>query len=262
LQDECSTIQSNEIAVCLRIVNKLKPYIPQKKHYSIRAQQLPFCFLCNDILRYIGYTKYTQTLSPTKSATGIDALKLNSTSLYSILSRDPNSLSIFDYDNYLIQSLEESRRSKDAVFNSILDMQAVTNTCHEYELEFAQHISLMPGLKMVRLLGTKKNPRNDPKKESSTTQSMINHPDVRKETEKPTSSLKEEIKTMEAEIQVLDSQLKDALKDNKNKVDYGKQIKELKAQWDRNNSSSNNQSILSNNRRLYEKNQCSQKIKK
>jgi hypothetical protein len=90
LQDECSTIQSNEIDVCLRIVTKLKPYIPQKKHYSIRAQQLPFCFLCNDILLYIGYTKYTQTLSWTKSATG------------------PNSLSIFDYDNYLIQSLEES----------------------------------------------------------------------------------------------------------------------------------------------------------
>jgi hypothetical protein len=79
-------------------------------------------------------------------------------------------------------------------------MHAVTNTCNEYGLEFSHHISLMPGLKTGRLLGTKKTPRNDSKKESSTTQSMINHPDVRKESEKTTSSLKEKIKTMEAKI--------------------------------------------------------------
>ncbi|ORE09146.1 hypothetical protein BCV72DRAFT_193715, partial [Rhizopus microsporus var. microsporus] len=125
LKKECSDVEEKEAYPCLLILNALKPYIPKKKERFIIAHQLPFCILANDTLLYAGYRKFYRKLCPQPSASSLHALRIDGPSLYQILTRLPCALAIFNYDNYLIESVEEARQNKDAVFSSLFDMNAI-----------------------------------------------------------------------------------------------------------------------------------------
>ncbi|ORE07353.1 hypothetical protein BCV72DRAFT_109091 [Rhizopus microsporus var. microsporus] len=121
LKKECSDVKEKEAYPCLLILNALKSYIPKKKERLIIAHQLPLCILANDTLLYAGYRK----LCPQPSVSTLHVLRIDEPSLYQILTRLPCALAIFSYDNYLIESVEEARQNKDAVFSSFFDMNDI-----------------------------------------------------------------------------------------------------------------------------------------
>ncbi|CEI97793.1 hypothetical protein RMCBS344292_11918 [Rhizopus microsporus] len=228
LKKECSDVQEKEAYPCLLILNALKPYIPEKKERFTIAHQLPFCILANDTLLYAGYRKFYRKLCPQPSASSLHALRIDGPSLYQILTRLPCALAIFNYDNYLIESVEEARQNKDAVFSSFFDMNAITTASKSNGLEFAQNITLLPGIKTARLLGTKEAVDDSNKKKGPASYEVIDNPIVKEEAKKPKDTLVQEIQGLQSESVQIEKFLKDALKDNNNR-DFSKDIKDLKA---------------------------------
>ncbi|RCH86314.1 hypothetical protein CU097_002873, partial [Rhizopus azygosporus] len=51
--------EQKELQVCVRTINFLKPYIPEKNNYYTMSHQLPFFLMANDILHATGYSKFT-----------------------------------------------------------------------------------------------------------------------------------------------------------------------------------------------------------
>ncbi|CEG81174.1 hypothetical protein RMATCC62417_15402 [Rhizopus microsporus] len=49
--------EQKELQVCVRIINFLKPYIPEKNNYYTMSHQLPFVLMANDVLHATGYSK-------------------------------------------------------------------------------------------------------------------------------------------------------------------------------------------------------------
>ncbi|CEI87085.1 hypothetical protein RMCBS344292_01505 [Rhizopus microsporus] len=233
LKKECSDVDEKEAYPCLLILNALKPYISKKEERFIIAHQLPFCILANDTLLYAGYKKLYRKLCPQPSASTLHALRVDGPSLYQILTRLPCALAIFNYDNYLIESIEEARQNKDAVFSSLFDMNAITTTCKSNGIKFAQNISLLPGTKDTVSNSSKKGPASH---------DLINHSSVKKESKKPKETLQQEMQGLQAEV-TGEKQLKDALKNEKSR-DFSKKINGLKLKW--RNSSHEERSCLYN----------------
>ncbi|ORE07187.1 hypothetical protein BCV72DRAFT_190138, partial [Rhizopus microsporus var. microsporus] len=124
LKKECYDVEEKEAYPCLLILNALKPYIPKKGRFVI-AHQLPFCILANNALLYVGYKKFYRKFCPQPSGSTLHALRIDGSSLYQILTRLPCALAVFNYDNYLIESVEEARQNKDTVFSALFDMNAI-----------------------------------------------------------------------------------------------------------------------------------------
>ncbi|CAO3635697.1 unnamed protein product [Mucor hiemalis] len=65
-------------------------------------------------------------------------------------------MEIYDFDNSLIENRASSLKSKDGVFSSFFDILKIYRLCSNHGLQFAQIITLIPGIKIVRIHGYKK----------------------------------------------------------------------------------------------------------
>jgi hypothetical protein len=157
LRNESVDLSDKEMELCIRIYNTLKPYIPKKNYRFIIGYQLPFCMLTNDIIRITSHSKFTRKLFPKAHFSSFDALQLNAPSLYQILTGSQNPLCISDFQNSKIESVDYARSNKDVVFSSIFDLETVYTTCSSYDLQFDHTITIVPGMKIARLLGISKN---------------------------------------------------------------------------------------------------------
>jgi hypothetical protein len=235
-KEELVDMTDKEAQTCLLIARLLKPYIPEKKCSRIIPFQLFFSILANDILRCTNYSKFCTKMCPLASSSTLLALGLDSASLYAILTRqDPNGICIFDYKAYIIDSEEAARMNKDAVFHSLFDMKMVTNLSSSYHVQFARFMTILPGLKTVRLLGVKKTPGNQGVEEADDKQvshysKMMSHSKIIEESRKEEADLKKQVKLFQVEISSSSDKLKNLLKADKVE-DYAEKIKILHAEW-------------------------------
>ncbi|KAI9262607.1 hypothetical protein EDC94DRAFT_608610 [Helicostylum pulchrum] len=72
-----------------------------------------------------------------------------------MLTSEPNALSIADFNNKKIDSIEYAQSNKDAVFFSAFDMAQIKKNCESYKLTFAQSIRILPGMKACKVLSSK-----------------------------------------------------------------------------------------------------------
>ncbi|KAG1531928.1 hypothetical protein G6F49_013762 [Rhizopus delemar] len=89
----------------------------------------------------------------------VNALNIDAPSLFQIMKSktDDNQgqvegmsteLTIYGYNEEPLSSVEIARRNKDAVFNSLFDMEKVRHTCESNGLKFGQRMSFLPKLKV------------------------------------------------------------------------------------------------------------------
>ncbi|KAI8062940.1 hypothetical protein BDF21DRAFT_347245 [Thamnidium elegans] len=200
------------------------------------SYQLPLCIVCNDILRYTSHTKYKSKLCPVVLSSQLAPLHLSASSLFQILSSSPKPPIIFGYDNYMLESEEVAIRNKAPVFHSIFDMKYITDICKSYKLEFAQYITLFPGLKTARILGTKLIPiQSNPNDQKNVKKGISRHPMELEESQKTKELLREEIKILEIEVKKQSEDIRRHLKEDK--IEYfSDEVKRLKLTWGQNAS--------------------------
>ncbi|CEG68006.1 hypothetical protein RMATCC62417_04345 [Rhizopus microsporus] len=107
-------------------------------------------------------------------------------------------------------------------------------TCKPNGIKLAQNITLLPGIKTTRLLGTKDAVGDSSKKKGSASYKLTDHSTVKEESKKPKETLVQEIQGLQSEVVQIEKLLKDALKNNNNRS-FSKDIKDLKAKWRNNN---------------------------
>ncbi|KAG1054971.1 hypothetical protein G6F43_003038 [Rhizopus delemar] len=172
----------------------------------------------------------------------VNALNIDAPSLFQIMKSktDDNQgqvegmsteLAIYGYNEEPLPSVEIARRNKDAVFNSLFDMEKVQHTCESNGLKFGQRMSFLPKLKVVRILGVKKTtvPPVKPQK-MSYLKRILRDPNILLEGQKPLEDLKAETAKLEKEVKSLDQEREKALKCQKEQ-DSIKKIKALRKEW-------------------------------
>ncbi|GAA5799126.1 hypothetical protein HPULCUR_004535 [Helicostylum pulchrum] len=198
---------------------------------------LPFCLIANDILHITGYTKFTRSLFPTPRPTKLQALEINVPSLYQMLTSEPNALSIADFNNKKIDSIEYAQSNKDAVFCSAFDMAQIKKNCESYKLTFAQSIRILPGMKACKVLSSKPVKKIGGAAEKGSTSyisHILNNPVVIEESKKDLSDLKQPVDTLQNEINNLKEELpyiktvKVKLKDDNSNNDLITRLKDTK----------------------------------
>ena len=179
LNKECfsNDIDTEESKVCIMLYQRLKPYMPYKKHYALPSFQVPFVILASDILSYAGYRKFAVSLCPMPS-TSVNALRLNSVSIYTLFcSYGESRLSFHDYENNEISTQAEALNQKDAVFNQFFDYETLQRDCISRKLKFAHNITVLPGAKYARILATKReNVHSSRYPQAATSGSRLNLP--------------------------------------------------------------------------------------
>ncbi|KAG1489844.1 hypothetical protein G6F46_004041 [Rhizopus delemar] len=140
-------------------------------------------------------------------------------------------LTIYGYNEEPLPSVEIAHRNKDAVFNSLFDMEKVQHTCESNGLKFGQRMSVLPKLKVVRILGVKKTivPPVKPQK-MFYLKRILRDPNILLEGQKPLEDLKAETAKLEKEVKSLDQEREKALKCQKEQ-DSIKKIKALRKEW-------------------------------
>ncbi|CEG84360.1 hypothetical protein RMATCC62417_18175 [Rhizopus microsporus] len=172
---------------------------------------------------------------PLPTASTIDAIRLDAPSLYHLLSRSESAkFQILDFDNHLIDSDDQTRRHKDAVFGSIFDLATITSICQSLGLKFAQNITVLPGSKSVYLLGTKikqsKFTHENQQKEQGRFKKMMHDPLVVQESQKMIETLHQELDSLQAQVSELTNLSKMVNKEEKS-VNYSQVSKSLHSQW-------------------------------
>lgn len=245
--DTEQTLSQKEYTVCRLIYDSLKPYMPSNDNRYVIAQQLPLAILCNDILTYSGCPYYTRCLCPRVKFSTKKALRLNARSLYQVSKRPfldnlknaEFSLTPFGYDGQEIDSEDMANRNRDAMFNAFFDINAINNITNLYSLQFAHNITIMPGLKTAHILGTRKKPRSktDAKNETFTT-NVLENPSIIDESKKPLSTLKEQVKQLQASVNEAKAQKEQISKTILN-GNFTAEIKLLKSTWKHSNEKTN-----------------------
>ncbi|CAO3655061.1 unnamed protein product [Mucor fragilis] len=227
LKKERPDITDKESRICLLLAKALLPYIPTRGNYSYIGFQLPFLLLANDILRCVGYSKFAVDLCPSSSCGSLHAMRLDAVSVYTLCTKGDNPMDIFDFQGFLIESARTARQYKDAVFNSVFDIRAITNACKSFGLTFAHNITVLPGLSFARILGAKPGAS---KPVFNTRKPLdIDWNTVRELQAKTDQVLKSDIAQMELDITAASDELKTSNKERK-KEDYSAKIKELQKQ--------------------------------
>ncbi|KAI9254921.1 hypothetical protein EDC94DRAFT_696570 [Helicostylum pulchrum] len=207
LKDCCSEISKEELKVAALIVNHLAPYIPSKG-LSFDIVQLPFILLANEIFEITSYQKFARNICPMPSLS-LNTLRIDGPALHHMLSRKRvNSLYLFDYVGYIIDSEESARRHQDEVFASVFDMKSIQEKCQSAGLCLSRSITFVPGEKHT----VKNSPQ---RKEKSSYLQALNDTEVVQELNNDEAVIKEEIGLLQ----------KEAI------IDYSKQKKDLKLQW-------------------------------
>ncbi|GAA5798065.1 hypothetical protein HPULCUR_003464 [Helicostylum pulchrum] len=243
VKTELGGASEEEVAVVMLLTQTLQQYMSKKSERYVILHQLPFCILVNDILNATGYTKFTRKLFLKPTLASLQSLELNATSLYQMLTAKPDLLILADFDNKTIDSIDYARSNKDATFCAIFGLDAVTKICKSYNLEFAQRITIHPGMKTVRLLGSKKDTNNEvpeTSKDSSYSSRFMKHPSVIGESKKEVDVLRQEISSSDNQLLPLQEKLKELLKEQISDDDPVRL------------NSKNNGVLKAGNRRLYE----------
>ncbi|KAG1536768.1 hypothetical protein G6F51_010777 [Rhizopus arrhizus] len=242
VNDEFPDATRKEVSVCLLIINTLKKFVPVRSKYHILPYQLLFCIFANDVLHYAEYSKFTRKLCPAMLSAHVNALNIDAPSLFQIMKSktDDNQgqvegmsaeLTIYSYNKEPLPSVEIARRNKDAVFNSLFDMEKVRHTCESNGLKFGQRMSVLPKLKVVRILGVKKTTAPPVKLQNmSYLKRILRDPNILREGQKSLEDLKAETAKIEKEVKSLDQEREKALKCQKEQ-DSMKKIKALRKEW-------------------------------
>ncbi|KAI9483085.1 MAG: hypothetical protein EXX96DRAFT_130007 [Benjaminiella poitrasii] len=141
--------------VCLLIRSFLLPYRPKKAKWNVLIQQIHFFLMSNDLLRSVGYSKFTMRLVPIIRPNTIQALKLDAPSIFSLLcsSNTNRNMDLYDFDDSVITSRQVATESKDAVFSSFFDIKRIRTLYANHGLEFAHNMYVLPGVKIIRING-------------------------------------------------------------------------------------------------------------
>ncbi|KAF1805590.1 hypothetical protein FB192DRAFT_1247280, partial [Mucor lusitanicus] len=144
-------------------------------------------------------------------------------------------LIMYSYDGSVLISATKANQNKDACYNSIFDLNAVQQVCKSYGLTFAQHMTLMPGLKTVRILGCrpKKATYNEDTKgdkQQRWTKEVLQNDIVVREAQKDDDAINADINEAEERVKVLKEELKSALKEF-DYASFGQKIKDKKKTW-------------------------------
>lgn len=157
ISNQRSDLSDHEKNVCLLNTTSLKPYISSKVNYSSTGHLLPFVVLANDLLCCAGYAKFSRNICPIPSPS-LNAFRLDAVSLFSTFcSHGSDRVSFVKYDGSPFQRFNEISNHKDVVFNSFFGIANILAACARSKLTFSHNITLLPGLKYVRILGVKKN---------------------------------------------------------------------------------------------------------
>ncbi|CAO3624589.1 unnamed protein product [Mucor fragilis] len=84
-------------------------------------------------------------------------MRLDAASVYTLCTKGVDQMNIFDFQGFVIEGVAKARQYKDAVFNYVFDISAITNACKSFGLKFAHNITVFPGLSSARILGTNPN---------------------------------------------------------------------------------------------------------
>ncbi|OAD73728.1 hypothetical protein PHYBLDRAFT_168162 [Phycomyces blakesleeanus NRRL 1555(-)] len=230
----------------------LEDFLPPKKQYHVIAYQMYFCIFANDVLKYALYTKFTRALCPSRSFSSSSALHLDSVALYQLLtqnidqekSEEPSlhtnqqekkgysRMILYGYNrDELIGSQEKVRQNKDAIFNAVFDIGEIQKACESYGLSFAHRITCLPGMKTVRLLGSRIKTHGSVTEETDQSYEarILRNPNVIQEGQKTKDVLFSELQSL-TEVKALESVCKielDLLKDS----NFQRKIKECKSNW-------------------------------
>ncbi|KAL0095657.1 hypothetical protein F4703DRAFT_1789314 [Phycomyces blakesleeanus] len=244
---------TTEQSVCLLICNTLMKFLPPKKQYHVIAYQMYFCIFTNDVLKYARYTKFTRASCLSTSFSSSSALHLDSVTLYQLLtqnidqekSEEPSShtnqqkkkgysrMILYGYDrDELIGSQDKARQNKDATFNAVFDMREIQKACESYGLSFVHRITCLPGMKTVRLLGSRIKAHGTVTEETNQSYEarILINPSIIQEGRKTKDALFSELQNLTKEVKALESVHKrelDLLKDS----NFQRKIKECKSNW-------------------------------
>ncbi|KAL0072946.1 hypothetical protein F4703DRAFT_1746752, partial [Phycomyces blakesleeanus] len=127
----------------------------------------------------------------------------------------------------LIGSQYKARQNKDATFNAVFDMEEIQKACESYGLSFAHRMTCLPGIKTVRLLGSKIKTRGTVKEGTKQLYEarILRNPGIIQEGRKTKDVLFPELQSLTEEVKTLESVRKrelELLKDS----NYQNKIKE------------------------------------
>ncbi|CAO3630821.1 unnamed protein product [Mucor fragilis] len=227
--------QQPEVDCCLDLVTRLKPYIPGTDAQNSLARVLPFCLLANDALGFTGYNKFQRKLLPDPQFTHQYPLSLSAQTIYHALDRGSDRLVMYSYDGSALVSAVKANQNKDACYNSIFDLDAVQQVCKPYGLTFAQHMTLMPGLKTARILGCrpKKAAYNQAIKDDRQrrwNKGVLQHDITVREAQRDDATIQSDLDEAGEQVKGLKKQLKAALKELGD-ANFGQKIKDKKKTW-------------------------------
>ena len=159
LKVELPNMSDQEVEVCSAICNFMLPYVPSRENAFKIAHQLPFFLMSNDLLRITGYAKFSVSIAPLPGLNSLQSMQINSPALFSLfcISRTSRNMELYDLDNTIIENRAESIESKDGVFSSFFDIQKLHKLCSDHGLDFAHNAYVVPGMKVLRINGHKKN---------------------------------------------------------------------------------------------------------
>ncbi|KAI9275277.1 hypothetical protein EDC94DRAFT_644071 [Helicostylum pulchrum] len=226
-----TTYTKEEIRVLSSIANFLMPYIPTKQTWYTTAYQIPFILMSNNIMRYTGYQKSCVAVSPLSKPSSLHCFKIDAPTLFSSFcdSNLEQPMDIYGFDGNVILSRRLATESKDAVFRSFFNLAEIKKVTASYGLDFQHNMSLLPGLKTVRITGTLTKP---------TKQNMATVLESKDTLSKPKKSLLQKEKrdaetkrnASQEEIENLDNQLRALyVKLNKNREQFD--IRAMKKKW-------------------------------
>ncbi|RCH82983.1 hypothetical protein CU098_006842, partial [Rhizopus stolonifer] len=173
-EDEFPDATPQKVSVCLLITDNLKRPILVKTKYHILAYKLYFGIFANGFFKYTGYSKFTLLNQKLKGYQEQDEDNLST------------ELIAYVYNRESISSIKAALQNKDTIFNSMFNMTVVHKICKSYDLGSAHQISVLPGIKSVRILGVKKTavPSTEPKK-SSYLERILSNSNIIREGQRP-----------------------------------------------------------------------------
>lgn len=156
LSSKLPGITDIEATTMIKIVNFVKPYIPNRQNYHMFAHQIPFVLMANQVLRSIGRAKQAIKLTPLTRPGNLHSLFVDTTTLYDLFcsSSATKRMEIRDYQGQVIKSASTALDSKDAVFSSFFNIDRLKLVSSSYGLQFGNCIHVLPGLKCTRIYGT------------------------------------------------------------------------------------------------------------
>lgn len=221
-QDTDKSISGERQAVCLNIVNRLLPYVPSRQNWFSKLHQLPFILLANEIFRATGYARFATKLTNLPSTGTLMGLQLDVASIYStfcVQQGNRRMLNLFTYDEQIIANNQTALSNQDAIFNSIFDLNKIRDMLDHYQLQFRHNVTLLPGLKTVRILGTKKEDASTghhpalPLQQKPQLASSKPPPAAKEPTLAEKKKIEQQITIQKAEVNALQRQLRETMKD-------------------------------------------------